>query len=245
MEPRYVIEGDRVLYRHSLAAEVLQGAHAATFVQVHDETAPPGLHPLVGHDQHVVWYAATRVDGADPATFRFFVGDTCDWGCDAAHVYCFVEGRRLGTRVIAVDAKDAATLRFPQCPAAGVARGYMLTDSRVFWEGCAVRGADPATFENLPLDVIGGVRRASSLYRDRAAVYCCGKVMKGVDRDLSVFAVDSNDEELCIYVVDGATNVYQVVPFKPFLARLTLDELNAPEHVLAVEALRTRLQRAV
>lgn len=234
-KPQYTIEDGRVVYTHHYTGrQVLETADASTFMPLYDPVVTGSdkeTWHFAGKDRAAVWFMHRRVDEADAASFRYFFGGQCHWGFDRSNVFAFYPEAKPGLKVAKSPVSE--TLRFLDEPFGGYMRRYALDDRRVYYHGRWVRGADPATFRNLPTEQPGESAASSDVYRDDRHAYYFGRKLEGIDPSALVifrcpglghrtYAIDRENA----YRVDATTRTRgRDVSGTPF-TRLTHDEVS-------------------
>ncbi len=132
---QYSIEGSQVFYTHHyVGRQLVIGADAATFTPLTDpilsNTDKQDWH-FAGRDRASMWFVHTRIDEADPASFRYFHGSQRRWWTDASHIFCLYVSER--PRVKVVKSSAAGSFRFLDEPLGAYTRQYALSDQRVYY----------------------------------------------------------------------------------------------------------------
>ncbi len=190
MASEYVVSTDHVEYRHDATQRaVLTDADVATFAPLLDVTIPAdiSLPPRAAKDRSAVWFMDTRIEGADPVTFRFFWGGQSYWGVDKNCIYWFYYRRKPQIKII--NSGDPKSFHFLDEPFGAYSRIYALDDKHVYCAGHIVRGADPATFRNVPKDRPipstpsgrSDTETKSDFYRDDQSIFLYGRKLKEID----------------------------------------------------------------
>ncbi len=236
MAVQYTIEAEGVVYTHHYTGrQVLQDADTATFTPLVDPVALGSANEdwhFAGKDRNSVWFMSRRIEEADPETFRYFFGGQCHWGVDSSHVFAFYPGSK--PRVKIAKSTAAKSFRFLDEPFGAYMRSYALNEHRVYYFGRWVRGADPATFRNIPKDRLNDQSARSDIYRDDRFAYYFGRKLAGLDPDaLIVFHYPSLGSR--VYALDRE-RAYRVDPTTRTPGR---DVSGTPLTVITPEEVRT------
>jgi hypothetical protein len=180
---RYTINGDRVEYEHHYTGrQLLTGADSRTFTVLDDPAMKgyfAGWH-FAAKDRDSVWFMSRKLEGADPATFKYYFGGQCQWGTDRDRIYCFYLSAKPSFK--AISSGDPESFRFLEDePEGAYMRQYALDAKHVYYYGRRVAKARPRQFENVAKDQLEEGFATSDYYWGSGSVFFAGKRVAAAD----------------------------------------------------------------